>query len=492
MVGARGAAKETGFGGDAAQTAGTPPDSVAAWLRSRGIQEGLMRVFRRPANADVLTILLASGMVLLAGLSTAGPAAARVSSVGAVPAAEGGAQLWLGRYSGPGAHDDFPVSVAVAHTGSPVFVTGNSMSSAGTTDYATVAYKASTGAKLWAKRFVGSGGTGGNAAALAAGGGRVFVTGYNTPPRPGTDYVTIAYNAVTGARVWLRHYGLAGTYNFPDAVAVSPDGREVFVTGSGQGAAADGDYATVAYAAATGKQLWVSRYSGPGNTEDHGAALAVSQNGARLYVTGRSGPDFATIAYNAVTGAQLWVSRRYGEGDSVAVSPDGRVVYVTGRSGVNFATVAYNAATGTQRWRRRYNGGESASSPGSMALSHDGKTVYVTGSVGLYAYATVAYDAATGARHWVRHSSRGGKFVVGITQVAIGPRGHTVYVTGGFGFDMVTFAYDASTGASQWASARRGDGISLAVSPVTGTVFVTGYARRAASAVNYITIAYHG
>jgi hypothetical protein len=321
----------------------------------------------------------------------------------------------------------------------------------------------------------------------------VFVTGYSPSPSSGADWVTIAYNAATGARLWLRRYsGLASSYNFADAVAVSPDGSKVFVTGSAQGADATGDYATVAYDAATGRQLWVSRYSGPGSTEDHGASLAVSPGGASVYVTGRSGPDFATIAYNAVTGAQLWVSRRYGDGDSVAVGPHGHVVYVTGRSGVNFATVAYNAATGSQRWRRRYNGGESASSAGSMALSPDGKTVYVTGSVGLYVYATVAYNAATGARRWVRDYSRAGKFVVGINQVAIGPRGHTVYVTGGFGFDIVTFAYDASTGASRWASVRRGDGISLAVSPVTGTVFVTGYAHRAASAVDYITIGYHG
>jgi len=72
------------------------------------------------------------------------------------------------------------------------------------------------------------------------------------------------------------------------------------------------------------------------------------------------------------------------------------------------------------------------------------------------------------------------------------PRGHAVYITGGFGFDMVTFALDASTGAGRWARACRGHGISLAVGPVTGTVFVTGCGRRAASAGDCITIAYRG
>jgi DNA-binding beta-propeller fold protein YncE len=127
-----------------------------------------------------------------------------------------------------------------------------------------------------------------------------------------------------------------------------------------------------------------------------------------------------------------------------------------------------------------------------MALSPDGKTVYVSGSIGLYVYATIAYDAATGARRWVRQYRRPGVFAIDILQVAVGPRGHTVYVTGAFGHDIVTLAYDAAAGARKWISARRGEGISLAVSPVTGTVFVTGVAHRAATADDYITIAYHG
>jgi len=70
----------------------------------------------------------------------------------------------------------------------------------------------------------------------------------------------------------------------------------------------------VAYRAATGARLWTRQYSGGGF--DGAAAVAVSQDGKRLYVTGTSsGPeinadtDYATIAYNAVSGATLWVRR---------------------------------------------------------------------------------------------------------------------------------------------------------------------------------------
>ncbi len=53
-------------------------------------------------------------------------------------------------------------------------------------------------------------------------------------------------------------------------MAVSPGGGRVFVTGESSSGRATGghsetDSETVAYSAATGRRLWVSRYHGPGN-----------------------------------------------------------------------------------------------------------------------------------------------------------------------------------------------------------------------------------
>ena len=71
----------------------------------------------------------------------------------------------------------------------------------------------------------------------------------------------------------------------PVALGVSPDGSEVFVTGWGSGSRRTReDIATVAYDAETGTRRWTSSYEGPGS--DQVSALAVSPDGSEVFVTG--------------------------------------------------------------------------------------------------------------------------------------------------------------------------------------------------------------
>ncbi len=90
--------------------------------------------------------------------------------------------------------------------------------------------------------------------------------------------------APLGGTLWKARYnGQANRADEANAVAVSPDGGTVFVTGGSDGSGAIDDYATVAYDAATGTQLWAARYAGPGNGYDTGIAVDVSPDGARVF-----------------------------------------------------------------------------------------------------------------------------------------------------------------------------------------------------------------
>src|SRR5215472_4623140 len=80
-----------------------------------------------------------------------------------------------------------------------------------------------------------------------------------------------------------------------------------------------------AAAGGSGRQLWVSSYSGPEHGVGAGNAAVASPDGSVVFVTGSSkgsnniNDDYATVAYGSATGAQLWASRYNGPGDSFDV-----------------------------------------------------------------------------------------------------------------------------------------------------------------------------
>ncbi|HEX9237099.1 MAG TPA: PQQ-binding-like beta-propeller repeat protein, partial [Actinomycetota bacterium] len=172
-------------------------------------------------------------------------------------------------------------------------------------DYATVAYNAATGATNWTRRYTGY--ANGNdlpyAVRVSPDGTRVFVTGSAAgPPSTNYDYATLAYDASSGTILWTTRYNGPGA-DTAYSLAVSPDGTRVFVTGQSLEYPTGDDYLTIAYDALTGVALGGARYNGPGNGTDDAFSVAVSPDGTRLFVTGQSagsgtGFDYATIAYS--------------------------------------------------------------------------------------------------------------------------------------------------------------------------------------------------
>jgi hypothetical protein len=168
----------------------------------------------------------------------------------------------------------------------------------------------------------------------------------------------------------------------------------VYVTGSSDGGSENDDYATIKYNA-SGDTIWVRRYNGPGNGEDHAYAIALDKSD-NVYVTGMSpgsgsASDYATIKY-FTNGDTAWVRRYNGPGNATdkateIVVDDSGSVYVAGRSydpgsSYDVTTIKYDS-DGEECWIKRYDGsGNQYDYPHDMILDGDGG-IYMAGeSVG--------------------------------------------------------------------------------------------------------------
>jgi len=414
--------------------------------------------------------VVAGAALSAAGASGAGPpgaASAAAQVAGTSPgAAPSGSRLWIGHYNGPPGTENDATAMAVSPDGKRVFVTGNSaLAGREPHEFATVGYKTATGARLWARRYHGTGSMAeARSVAISPDGKTVFVTGATNMQSTDANFATIAYQAATGAVRWVARYDGPGRYSDDSAysVAVSPHGSTVFVTGT-----SGGGYATIAYRAGTGARRWIARYHGSGG---HAVAVAVSPGGGRVVVTGTNGHDYGTVAYRAASGARLWARHHdgpagldeYGGATALAFSPNGSTVFVTGDvhttgtpSGPRYATIAYRATDGTQRWA--VSDGPLARTGGAaaVAVSPDGRRVYVAG------HDTVAYRAATGAQLWASLSLGGGY----ASALALSPDGRKVFVTGfvtepGTGNNIravfTAAAFSAATGTRLWVNRYRG------------------------------------
>jgi WD40 repeat protein len=305
----------------------------------------------------------------------------------------------------------------------------------------------------------------------------VYVTGTTQPTAPSRPVLlTAAFNASTGATLWLDSTGLLGEGN---AIAVSPSGSTVFVGGTAE----SGGPTTVAYNAATGATRWTTN----AGTTGFDISIAVSADGSKVFATGDGPPPGGAVsaAYNAATGATLWTHPLPFEAVSLALSPDGSKVYLAGSTGspgtstARGITQALDASTGSMLWAQTVESAHGTDNQ-SLAVSPDGSTVFVGGYTSTakiaFLYSTVAYNTATGAVRW---AARGPKGIV--QAVAVSPDGSKVFVTGntsitptssGFG----TVANNAGTGAHLWtATGMSGSSaLALAVSPGGSEVFVTG------------------
>jgi hypothetical protein len=125
-------------------------------------------------------------------------------------------------------------------------------------------------------------------------------------------------------------------------------------------------------------------------------------------------------------------------------------------------------------------------------VSPDGTQVFVTGysfdeptGSNAVAAATVAYNAVTGTQQWGARYNGPANFALAVS-LAVSPDSTRVFVTGetrgtATGEDYATVAYDTAVGTQKWAALYNGPtntsdyGRAIAVSPDAKKVFVTGF-----------------
>lgn len=383
-----------------------------------------------------------------------------------------GNELWVARYDGPESQREIAWDIGLSPDGERVYVTGRTDMQDSSYDYATIAYRATTGEELWTATYDGPGQERDEAFDLAVSpsGDRIFVTGgsRSSTSQNSTDYATIAYNAATGAQDWVARYnGPADDFDLAVSVAANPDGSLVFVTGRSESETytrSPNDVATVAYDAASGAEVWAVRYDGGFGESDGGTSIAVSPDGTTVYVTGsgRVGDDphgFLTLAYEASTGSMLWKSNAGGNISAmdIVLNADGTRLFIVGMGrlasssplDVDFVTTSIDAETGAEEWTTWFDGADGLDLPGGIDITPDGATVFVSGwrdggsGSDTYDYVTLAYEADSGSELAVELFDHGRKDAS--RALAVSPTGDRVYVTGfaqdtGYG-DFGTIAY---------------------------------------------------
>ncbi len=438
---------------------------------------------------------------------------------------------WAVRYNGPLNRDDFTSAVAVDKSGN-IYVTGASMGSGTSWDYATIKYLPG-GTMKWLRRHNGNWGSLGSrvdcARAIAVDNdANVYVTGDSSGENGYRGYFTIKYdNDKAGTYMWGRRYS-RGKYSTACATALAVDrSGNVYVTGYTYPPwSSTCDITTVKYDG-NGLYEWAKHYASPWDgVDDKPVAIAVDRFGG-VYVAGyspglkyqgskimKTGRDFVLIKYDG-NGNLKWAKRYNGPANQKDEPKGLKVVskfenwsavtniYVTGYSVGNgtegdYATLSYDRA-GNQTWLQRYNGPAAYPDVTPVAVGVDSQlNVYVTGS-GLCPseYITLKYDA-NGTLKWTRRFHMGQHYDLA-RAMAVDANGN-VYVTGqshppdGSSFDIVTIKYDTG-GNLKWTEQYNGPGngydepTGIAVDS-SGNVYVTGRSLGDGTFDDYVTLKY--
>ncbi len=227
------------------------------------------------------------------------PAMRRIGTIGYD--AHTGDRLWLRIWDGPDNIQALATDIVMSPGGDHVFVGGNVAASDGGSDYALLKYGTADGALSWARRYQGVPGYSEDfltSVALTPDGSSALVTGFGSDGTDDADYATVAYNAGSGATLWTKRFD-GGDSDFARSIAVDPTGTTVVVTGSSDGSTSGSDFLTLEYDASTGAKIKSARYEPGFEASDlvlTGGSLVISGTGS--YMSDDTGAGL-TAAFSA-------------------------------------------------------------------------------------------------------------------------------------------------------------------------------------------------
>ncbi len=247
--------------------------------------------------------------------------------------------------------------------------------------------------------------------------------------------------------------GLSGVL----AVAVSPDGRNVYTVAPSSDAVAvfTRDPATGALTQLEQQQ------DGAGNVDGiaYAAALVISPDGGFVYVAGSRDDAVASFSRNQETGALTFLEAhkegtagvegiRYAR--ALAMSPDGQFLYAAGQKSDAIAVFKRNTLTGwltfVEVQHQGVLGVVGIAEPLALTVSPDGAHLYVA-SGSQSAVTVFVRDKATGHLTLVPPVADADLGVVGIHSVAVSPDGAFVYATRQDDDAIVVFRRDRTSGS---------------------------------------------
>ncbi len=261
-------------------------------------------------------------------------------------------------------------------------------------------------------------------------------------------------SATTGKLQAIASYGDSDGFeglNNAESVAVSPDGRNVYVASRWP------DHAVVVTArdTDTGELDYLeTHFDGVGGVDGlfYAAAVTVSPDGRNVYVASY-GDDAVVVFTRDLTTGRLSFLEAYFEGvggvtgllsaRNVIVSPDGEHVYAVSYG--EDAVVAFDRDAGTGELEfieAHFNGVDGvtglAGTPYGMAVSSDGRYLYIASSGAVAAFVR---DVATGKLSFLEAHFEG---VSSAQSLTLHPDGEVVYV---FGSELAVFSRNPVTGA---------------------------------------------